>query len=232
MQKKRPRQQPIEYSQQPADDVKPIIDDAPADSTSMPMILTNSMPKPLTPSDSMTLQFATKPAQTATADREPVETSLRNEDLAEEKAIPANTVDETGEPLKLHVVQPKQTYHSISQLYGVTTKQLYAWNNLSERIPLQVGQELILDLTKKQLPVRSIVKVVTRPKAPPRPAKMINAFLVEPAGRIAYHIVQAGQTVYRVALINKVSVPDLIRWNKLKDNTIEIGQKLLIMKGK
>ena len=89
-----------------------------------------------------------------------------------------------------------------------------------------------MDLTKKRRPVMAKRSVVARTKPQPKPATTVNAFLAETSERISYHIVQAGQTVHRVALINKVSVPDLMRWNNLKDYTIEVGQKLLIRRRK
>ena len=78
-----------------------------------------------------------------------------------------------------------------------------------------------------------------RPVAPSRPTttttnqRLVNEARVETPkinGSSYYHVVQAGQTVYRVALINKVSVPDVVRWNNLSSYTIEIGQRILIKK--
>lgn len=70
-------------------------------------------------------------------------------------------------------------------------------------------------------------------KAPPRPERLVNQVRLETPktnGRSFYHIVQRGQTVYRVALINKVRVQDVMRWNNLTGYTIEIGQRILIRK--
>ncbi len=78
-----------------------------------------------------------------------------------------------------------------------------------------------------------------RPVAPSRPTstitgqRLVNQARVETPkvnGSSYYHVVQAGQTVYRIALINKVSVPDVMRWNNLSSYTIEIGQRILIKK--
>ena len=44
----------------------------------------------------------------------------------------------------------------------------------------------------------------------------------------SYHTVQPGQTLYRVSVIYRVTVPDLMRWNNLKSNSIKVGQKLQI----
>lgn len=80
--------------------------------------------------------------------------------------------------------------------------------------------------------VVDVDRPVTRP-APARPQRLVNQIRIETPkvnGNSYYHVVQRGQTVYRVALINKVSVEDVMRWNKLTNYTIEIGQRILIKK--
>ena len=220
LQKKRPRQQPVQYRQLPVNEVEPATEDS----------VTTASPA-LT--DSLSTQPVADSVQTTAGQTEPVAVlpgETLPEKVVENKPLPDELLDELKEMLKLHVVQPGQTYYRISQLYGVTLRQLYAWNNLSERIPLEIGQELIVDLTRKRPPVRPKAKVAARPKVPPKPAPATNVAVVSPAGRVVYHVVRAGQTVYRVALIHKVSVPYLMRLNNLTSYTIEIGQRLLIRK--
>ncbi|MDT8346876.1 MAG: LysM peptidoglycan-binding domain-containing protein, partial [Flavobacteriaceae bacterium] len=43
-----------------------------------------------------------------------------------------------------------------------------------------------------------------------------------------YHIVQEGDTLYRIATMNKISVEDLKKLNGLTDNNIKPGQKLKV----
>ncbi|NID11798.1 LysM peptidoglycan-binding domain-containing protein [Fibrivirga algicola] len=77
------------------------------------------------------------------------------------------------------------------------------------------------------------VKAPVKAPIPPRPERLVNSIRVETPktnGRSYYHVVQRGQTVYRVALINKVSVQNVMRWNNLTNYTIEIGQRILIRK--
>ena len=45
------------------------------------------------------------------------------------------------------------------------------------------------------------------------------------------HTIQAGETIYRVSKLYNVSVDNLKQWNNLTENTVEIGQELLIMGG-
>ena len=130
----------------------------------------------------------------------------------------------------LHVVTPKQTYYAISRLYGVTVQQLYDWNNLSESSVLSIGQQLVINVPPKQqahvskpnitLPTGQSTKLVIENSefsAPPVIKKSTT-----------YCTVHTGQTLYRIALINKVMVKDLMRWNNLPNYTIEVGQVLQI----
>lgn len=50
-----------------------------------------------------------------------------------------------------------------------------------------------------------------------------------PAGSSpAVHVVQAGETVYRIARQNGVSVQQIRDWNDLKNDMIEVGQQLVV----
>jgi len=44
------------------------------------------------------------------------------------------------------------------------------------------------------------------------------------------HVVKKGDTLYRISKAYKISVEDLKKWNKLKNNALEVGQELIIRK--
>ncbi|GAB3891317.1 LysM peptidoglycan-binding domain-containing protein [Spirosoma agri] len=237
LQAKRPANRPAEYRQLPVDEQKqftspePVIAEKkglePSPSSlpeQKPAVITSSpvtdnkaaLISPKTPDDSS--------ARSLDEDLLAVSDSISHVDTAQHEVI---------EAIKLHVVTPGQTYFAIARLYGVTVKQLYTWNNLSERIPLKVGQELIIDVTEKQRIAREKQRVVSaKPVVKKQPGRgnLVNLFVVSPVKEAIYYTVKAGQTLYRVALINKVRVEDLMRWNNLPNYVIEIGQKLLIRK--
>lgn len=247
LQKKRPASRPPEYQQMPA-----------SPDTSTPELTQTENTAPTAPATILTAPTNSQvsPDTVAALDRaDSVGTSE-----PDSNALPDTSWTEPVENLKLHIVKPGQSYYSIARQYGVTVKQLYAWNNLSERFPLAAGQELIVDVTRPKIKLspdrtKTVAKpvarpkpapVVTIPKAPvkapvsadkPAPAQArpaVTAALgggsIEPTPGSYYHVVQPGQTVYRIALINKVSVDELVRWNNLKNFTIEVGQRLLIRK--
>ncbi len=145
----------------------------------------------------------------------------------------------TAPRAKRHTVRSGQTYYAISRLHGVTVNQLYQWNRLSEKIPLRIGQELIVGY------LGSGTKAAPPPSRPaPAPSEQrfrmkfkierdtVNKPVTKPNVNrpvvARYHIVRPGQTVYRVALINKVSIEQVMRLNNLRSYTIEVGQRLRV----
>lgn len=64
--------------------------------------------------------------------------------------------------------------------------------------------------------------------ADPAPA-LVPALTPAPAGSSpAVHVVQAGETVFRIARQNGVSVQQIRQWNNLKNDVIEVGQQLVV----
>ena len=48
------------------------------------------------------------------------------------------------------------------------------------------------------------------------------------SGQRDVHVVQAGETLYRISRMYDVSVEDIRRWNGLSGNTISVGQRLIV----
>jgi LysM repeat protein len=71
--------------------------------------------------------------------------------------------------------------------------------------------------------------------AAPAPAASEPASAQPPApvpaqagGTPAVHVVQAGETIFRIARQNGVSVQQIRQWNNLKNDVIEVGQQLIV----
>lgn len=156
---------------------------------------------------------------------------LRKATVREESTDWDTTQIETGK-LKMHRVTQGETYYSLAKLYGVTVQQLYDWNNLSAARPLHVGQQVIVDTSKPRSVAKITKPVPVASKPKPKNGSLLNQFTVEttPVGNVYYHVVQVGETIYRIALNNKVNVANLMHWNGLQNFTIEVGQRLLIKK--
>lgn len=211
MQRRRPGRYPVEYQSAP-----PTNRELPAQPT---LVATDS----LASADSTNL----KPTRSAPVPKvityDSVAVSAKSR-LQTSPPRPARSVT-PATVTKVHVVKPKQTYFSIAKLYGTTVAELCAWNNVSVRQPLQVGQELLIGALGKPATLNGNKQPVVAAKSPS--GKPLGP---PPAQTIRYYTVKPGETVYRIALNNAVSIEELVRWNGLKDFTIEIGQRLIFRK--
>ena len=252
LQRKRPRNTPIQYQQIPVEEPVPMPEPEPvlvAEETKPQPVVADSIARQLliesvgTEPKSSTVLVEPTPVDSKVVGIKAVETKLVKPLIVPTEApnvipakkpvpteIPNVNVSKPVERAKIHVVRAGQTYYAISQLYGVTPKQLYSWNNLAERIPLEIGQELIVKPAPKRPATTLKSEPTSTPTSKPAPERLINKFVVEHADVVTYHTVKPGQTVYRVALINKVTIDDIMKWNNLNDYTIEVGQKLMIRK--
>lgn len=110
-----------------------------------------------------------------------------------------------------HSVAAGETLYRISKNYGVTVELLRAWNNLSDNT-ISVGQ---------RLKVTESSSSATSTSTYSQPSSTASA---------QYHSVAAGETLYRISKNYGVTVEQLRAWNNLPDNTISVGQRLIIRK--
>jgi LysM repeat protein len=104
-----------------------------------------------------------------------------------------------GKQFIIHQVDPKETLYSISRRYGVPVAALIE-NNPKSDAGLSVGQEL---------------KV---PYIPKDKTEKDNDL----------HKVAAKETLFSIAKLYNVSVDDIKTWNSLKDNSLSVGQELIV----
>ena len=105
--------------------------------------------------------------------------------------------------LQLHTVISGQTLYSISKSYNASIDSLKTWNNLQTN-EISIGQALI-------------VKKITISNPPNSDNSII-------------HTVKMGDTVYKLARENGVSVEDILLWNNKTTMILSIGEKVLIKK--
>lgn len=60
------------------------------------------------------------------------------------------------------------------------------------------------------------------------PSAMPSAAPAPMGGLSSVHVVEAGETLYRIARQNGVTVKQLRDWNHLKNDVIEVGQQLIV----
>ena len=122
------------------------------------------------------------------------------------KALPMDSLRmETinGKQYIIHQVDPKETLFSISRRYGVPVTDL-AQENPSAGSGLSVGQ---------------ILRVPYIPRVKPRTEN----------GNIV-HKVAPKETMFSISKQYDVSIDDLKKWNSLTDNSLNVGQDIVIKK--
>jgi membrane-bound lytic murein transglycosylase D len=116
---------------------------------------------------------------------------------------PATTV--ANKPIT-HVVEPGQTFYSISKMYDVTVNDIFYWNNLGQDAKLLSGQKLTIR------PVGNTLE--QQPKAE----------------EFTNHTVAQGETMFSISQKYGVKVDQIKEWNELPDTGVKIGQQLKIKK--
>ncbi len=111
-----------------------------------------------------------------------------------------------GKLFVVHQVDEKETLFSISRRYGTTIPGILEQNPTADG-GLEVGQ---------------ILKIPYTPGAKGQPAVQTADGLI--------HKVGAKETLFSIARLYGVSVDEVKEWNNLKDNSLSMGQSLLIKK--
>ncbi|SEI76739.1 LysM repeat-containing protein [Dyadobacter koreensis] len=144
-----------------------------------------------------------------------------------------------GKIFVLHKVNQGQTMFAVVRQYGTTIQALRDANpGISDAV--QSGQTLRVPYSprvskkeaKKEEPKKEEAKSVVKDSKPlpPPPATTTTPtadtkISVAPNG---IHKVEAGQTLYRVAVKYGVLMADIRKWNNLKDDNLTEGQELIV----
>ncbi len=104
-----------------------------------------------------------------------------------------------------HTVVAKETFYSVGRLYHLAPKDIAVFNNVDMNKGLVVGQKLQIPLNKA------------------------NFTQAETKGKPVYYVVGAKEGLYRVSQNNNdVTMASLRKWNKLANDNISTGQKLIV----
>ena len=107
-----------------------------------------------------------------------------------------------------HVVASGESFWTISRRYGVNMNKLAAWNGMAPRDTLSIGQKLVV-WTEQAVPGNAVTSNGTTRK--------LN------------YTVRRGDSLYLIANKFRITVSDLVRWNKIDKNKIlRPGQKLMM----
>ncbi len=111
-----------------------------------------------------------------------------------------------------HIVRSGESFWTISRRYKVTHRQLAAWNGMAPGDTLSVGRKLVVWTNA----------ALGAPRTSPTQA------LGNPTRKLRY-TVRSGDSLYLIANRFRVTVSQLVRWNKIDKNKIlRPGQKLTL----
>lgn len=145
-----------------------------------------------------------------------------------------------GKVFIIHKVNQGQTMFAVVRRYGTTIHALREANpGMSDQI--QLGQTIRVPYTPKT-PVKVVKKEEVKPVEAPKPVEEPKKAAVtptpatvtpSPAPAVAtapngIHKVEAGQTLYRVAVKYGVLMADLRKWNNLTEDNLTDGQELIV----
>jgi LysM repeat protein len=118
-----------------------------------------------------------------------------------------------------HTVEKGETLYSISHQYGLKPQEVASYNEMAADKPtIKIGQKIKIPATDTGADVSE--------EAPETSAAPVKAAAASTSAQ--YHIVKKGETVFSITKLYNISKNELMSWNKISDNNIAIGQKLLI----
>ncbi len=104
-----------------------------------------------------------------------------------------------------HKVAPKESFYSIGRLYNVHPKDIAAFNKLDMDKGLNIDQVIRIPLNSSNFSQKS------------------------DNGRAVYYVVGESEGLYRVSVKNNnVLMADLRKWNKLSNDNLKQGEKLVV----
>lgn len=131
-------------------------------------------------------------------------------------AAPTNETDKT------YIVSRGDTLYRVALNHKVSVANIKQWNNLKTD-SISVGQKLKIS-TPNKTPV-----VVEKPITPAPEKPIVNEpvkDIVQPVVIVSNYKVVSGDTLYKIATKYKITVDALRSLNKLKNDTIYVGQLL------
>jgi membrane-bound lytic murein transglycosylase D len=134
-------------------------------------------------------------------------------------------------PLNWHTVKKGETLLTIAKKLKVNRTDLAEANYLSTRAQVTVGQRLIIPRAPALLVAR------TDNPAPETESRQVDVALAStaappeadaPAQASLIYRVKRGDTLFSIAKLYRTSVASLKTWNRLRTNSIQVGQRLTI----
>ena len=135
-----------------------------------------------------------------------------------------------------HMVKQGETLFSIAKKYGLTVNELRKMNVISPTESIKVNQ--LLTVGKSTIATKEEVLTKTQPEKNPivnEPIGEEELVRVKPpfkettaAAKFQMHTVAAGETLFSISKKYSITVGQIQKWNNLNNNSISLGQKLVV----
>ena len=189
-----------------------------------PVITKETDPKPA--------EIKAQPIKTE-PDKSPVIAKTETQPIQKSTEVPDKQVTTPQTTYKTHQVLAKESLFSIARQYGVSVAALRYWNNLTDTEGLQPGQELLVSdplgkpETNKKTPLPDTTSVVTTKADTTQVVKTapLRQFALQ---ELTEHIVQPGESLFRIAWEFGMTVPEIMDVNKKTESKIVPGEKLKV----
>jgi len=133
-----------------------------------------------------------------------------------EREVIEEKVEEVSDSF-VHVVRKGESLGSIARKYHVTVSKIKTWNHL-KRETIRIGQRLTI--YRSGAPMAQVGKTSSKSA---NTSKQANA-------TVRTHTVKRGETLSSIARKYNCTVKDIKKWNGLKRDNVQAGQKLKIKK--
>ena len=155
---------------------------------------------------------------------------VNNIQVGQRLLVPSETTIEVTP--QIHVVQPGEVLSTIAELYGTDVETLVALNNLANANQIYPGQELLISGEIESEASQSAEATDDAAAPPTIPTSSASQSVTDndlPTLSTNLHIVQSGETLYRIGLLYGLTVAQLTSANGIVDPTrIYVGQQLII----
>lgn len=131
--------------------------------------------------------------------------------------LSTGSTQSAGKVEQSHTVVSGDTLYSIAKRYGLQVHELQTMNSMSST-SLAIGQVLAVKYA-------SDTETSSTEETNASSGELSSSTTSSSTGSNT-HTVASGETLYRIAKNNNVSVDDLMKWNGLSSNSLSIGQVL------
>ena len=114
----------------------------------------------------------------------------------------------------IHIVKSGETITQIANFYKIKAKDIYTYNQLDKNGYIKVGQKLNIPKTVKNTAKKESLVTTT---------KRNNG---------SFHIIEPGETLYKISKDHNVSIQQLRDLNNLQNDNIKLGDTLFFSKQK